>query len=92
MHSRELVDLLTDDDAEVLETHPVDALVNGGMSSMRETGAPSRTSSGSASTISEIGRPFQRFSRFALACRSRRGRWWTYRSQSATRTARWLSG
>ena len=29
MHSRELVDLLTDDDAEVLEAHPVDALVNG---------------------------------------------------------------
>ena len=29
MHSRELVDLLTDDDAEVLETHPVDTLVNG---------------------------------------------------------------
>jgi hypothetical protein len=29
MHSREVVDLLTDDDAEVLEAHPVDALVNG---------------------------------------------------------------
>src|SRR3989442_14063166 len=29
MHSRELVDVLTDDDAEVLEAHPVDALVNG---------------------------------------------------------------
>jgi hypothetical protein len=29
MHSRELVDLFTDDDAEVLEAHPVDALVNG---------------------------------------------------------------
>src|SRR5213593_4072799 len=28
MHSRELVDVLTDHDAEVLETHPVDALVN----------------------------------------------------------------
>src|SRR4051794_2500897 len=28
MHSRELVDLLTDDDAEVLEAHPVDTLVN----------------------------------------------------------------
>jgi ubiquinone/menaquinone biosynthesis C-methylase UbiE len=28
MHSRELVDVLTDDDAEVLEAHPVDALVN----------------------------------------------------------------
>ena len=29
MHSRELVELLTDDDAEVLEAHPVDTLVNG---------------------------------------------------------------
>src|SRR2546422_7752989 len=29
MHSGELVDVLTDDDAEVLEAHPVDALVNG---------------------------------------------------------------
>src|SRR5215467_9736767 len=29
MHPRELVELLTDDDAEVLEAHPVDALVNG---------------------------------------------------------------
>jgi diketogulonate reductase-like aldo/keto reductase len=29
MHSREVVDLLTDDDAEVLEAHAVDALVNG---------------------------------------------------------------
>jgi hypothetical protein len=29
MHSRELVDLLADDDAEVLEAHPVDPLVNG---------------------------------------------------------------
>src|SRR5262245_34864918 len=29
MRSRELVELLTDDDAEVLEAHPVDALVNG---------------------------------------------------------------
>ena len=29
MHSRELVELLTDDDTEVLEAHPVDALVNG---------------------------------------------------------------
>src|SRR5437764_2521784 len=29
MHSREVVDVLTDDDAEVLEAHPVDALVNG---------------------------------------------------------------
>src|SRR5215204_5317822 len=29
MHSRELVDLPTDDDAEVLEAHPVDTLVNG---------------------------------------------------------------
>jgi hypothetical protein len=29
MHSRELVELLTDDDAEMLEAHPVDALVNG---------------------------------------------------------------
>src|SRR5262249_19371406 len=27
--SRELVDLLTDDDAEMLESHPVDPLVNG---------------------------------------------------------------
>ena len=33
---------------------------------MRETGVPSRTSSGSASTINEIGRPFQTLSRFAL--------------------------
>ena len=80
MHSREVVDLLTDDDAEVLEAHPVDTLVNGGMSSMRETGVPSRTSSGSASTIKEIGRPFQTFSRFALAWRSRSVRRWTYRS------------
>src|SRR2546427_4915810 len=29
MHSREVVDVLTDDDAEVLEAHPVDPLVNG---------------------------------------------------------------
>src|SRR3954470_13813177 len=29
MHSREVVDVLTDDDAEVLEAHPIDALVNG---------------------------------------------------------------
>src|SRR5436305_11863652 len=29
MHSREVVDVLTDDDAEVLEAHPVDTLVNG---------------------------------------------------------------
>src|SRR5437763_2627881 len=29
MRSREVVDVLTDDDAEVLEAHPVDALVNG---------------------------------------------------------------
>jgi len=29
MHPRELVEVLTDDDAEVLETHPVDTLVNG---------------------------------------------------------------
>src|SRR5213595_4296640 len=29
MQSREVVDLLTDDDPEVLEAHPVDALVNG---------------------------------------------------------------
>jgi hypothetical protein len=29
MHSREVVDVLTDDDTEVLEAHPVDALVNG---------------------------------------------------------------
>src|SRR5213596_3283020 len=29
MHSREVVDVLADDDAEVLEAHPVDALVNG---------------------------------------------------------------
>src|SRR6266487_876080 len=28
MYSREVVDVLTDDDAEVLEAHPVDALVN----------------------------------------------------------------
>ena len=59
---------------------------------MRDTGVPSRTSSGSASTIKEIGRPFQTFSRFALAWRSRSVRLWTYRSHSATRTARWLSG
>jgi hypothetical protein len=29
MHSREVVDVLADDDAEMLEAHPVDALVNG---------------------------------------------------------------
>src|SRR6187399_3198095 len=29
VYSRELVELLPDDDAEVLETHPVDTLVNG---------------------------------------------------------------
>src|SRR6266487_2827148 len=29
MHLRELVEVLTDDDAEVLEAHPVDTLVNG---------------------------------------------------------------
>src|SRR6266536_3901030 len=29
MTPREVVDVLTDDDAEVLEAHPVDALVNG---------------------------------------------------------------
>ena len=29
MHSREVVEVLTDDDPEVLEPHPVDALVNG---------------------------------------------------------------
>ena len=28
MHSRELVELVTDDDAEVLEAHPVDTLVH----------------------------------------------------------------
>ena len=28
MYSREPVDLVTDDDAEVLEAHPVDTLVN----------------------------------------------------------------
>ena len=44
---------------------------------MSETGVPSRTSSGSASTIKEIGRPFQTFSLFALAWRSRSVRWWT---------------
>src|SRR2546421_11031666 len=48
------------------------------MSSMSETGVPSRTSSGSASTILEMGRPFQTFSRFALAWRSRSVRWCTY--------------
>ena len=54
---------------------------------MREPSLPSRTSRGSASTIREIGRPFQYFSRFALAWRSSSVRRWTYRSQSATRTA-----
>ena len=34
---------------------------------MRETGVPSKTSSGSASTIKEIGRPFQTLSRFVFA-------------------------
>src|SRR5437764_13765794 len=29
MHFRDLVEVLTDDDAEVLEAHPVDTLVNG---------------------------------------------------------------
>src|SRR5688572_426018 len=29
MHSREVVEILTDDDAEMLEAHPVDTLVNG---------------------------------------------------------------
>ena len=29
MHARELVEVLADDDAEVLEAHPVDTLVNG---------------------------------------------------------------
>ena len=29
INSRELVELLTDDDAEMFEAHPVDALVNG---------------------------------------------------------------
>jgi hypothetical protein len=33
---------------------------------MRDTGVPSRTSSGSVSTILEIGRPFQTSSRFAF--------------------------
>jgi hypothetical protein len=43
---------------------------------MSDTGVPSRTSSGSARTINEIGRPFQKFSRFAVACRSRSVRRW----------------
>jgi hypothetical protein len=51
---------------------------------MRETSVPSRTSSGSSRMIREIGRPFQTFSPFALACLSRSVRWWTYRSRSAT--------
>src|SRR5215213_8390836 len=42
------------------------------MSSMSETGVPSRTSSGSASTIKEIGRPFQTFSLFALMALEKR--------------------
>src|SRR5438477_12479918 len=62
------------------------------MTSMRGTGVPSRTRSGSARRIFEIGRPFQTFSRFAVAWRSRSVRRWTYWSQSGTRTARWLSG
>ena len=77
MHSREVVDVLTDDDAEVLEAHPVDALVNGRDELDERDRGPSRTSSGSASTIKEIGRPFQTFSEFALAWRSRSVRWWT---------------
>ena len=91
MHSREVVDLLTDDDAEVLEAHPVDALVNGRDELDERDRSP-------VEDIERLGEhdqgdwiPFQRFSLFALAWRSRSVRWWTYRSQSATRTARWLS-
>ncbi|MEP6665289.1 MAG: hypothetical protein ABJA81_02470 [Nocardioidaceae bacterium] len=67
MHPRERIDVLADDHAEVLEAHPVDALVNGRDELNERHRRPSRTSSGSASTIGEIGRPFQTFSEFAVA-------------------------
>ena len=92
MYPRELVELLTDDDAEVLEAHPVDTLVNG----RDELDARARDPVEDIERLGEHDQgdrgPFQIFSRFARAWRSSNVRWWTYRSQSATRTQRWLSG
>ena len=62
MRPRELVDAIAHDDAEVLQAHPVDALVDGRDELDHRDRAPSSTSSGSASRILEIGRPFQTFS------------------------------
>jgi hypothetical protein len=73
----------------VLEAHPVDTLVN----RRDELDARDRSPVEDIERLVEDDlRPFQTPSRFALAWRSSSVRWWTYRSQSATRTARWLSG
>jgi hypothetical protein len=75
MHSPELVELLTDDDAQVLEAHPVDALVHGRDELDARDRSPVEDVERPESTIREIGRPFQTFSRFALARRSSSVRW-----------------
>ena len=65
MLAGEGVDLLADDDAEVLQAHLVDALVDGWDELDERDDLAVEDASGSESTISEIGRPFQKFSRFA---------------------------
>src|SRR5215213_4312284 len=87
----ERVEPVADHDAEMLQAHLVDTLMDWGMSSIIRTTLPSRTSSGSAGRINEIGRPFQTFSRLATAWRSSSVRTWTYWFHSGTRNARWLS-
>jgi hypothetical protein len=65
--TREVIDLVADDDPEVLEAHLVDALVDRRDELDVRTVIPSRTSSGVARTIKEMGRPFQTFSVLAVA-------------------------
>jgi hypothetical protein len=88
---REGFDVAADDRSEMLKAHLVDALVDRRNELDEPDGHPVETSSGSASRIFEIGRPFQTFSVLAFALRSSSVHTWTYSSHSDTRKARWLN-
>jgi hypothetical protein len=63
------VELVTHDDTEVLESHPVDALMNGRdeLDAQERSPVENLERLGWASTNLEIGRPFHTSSRFAFA-------------------------
>src|SRR6266545_6981446 len=92
MTPREVVEVGADDETDMLEAHPIDALMKRRNQLDELDRRRLGESNGSPSRSLEIGRPFQTFSRLATDRSSNSSRRTRYSRQVRVLTARWLTG